>query len=89
MTDPAPVAVKLEATPQRYGCTHCGRQQTVQLHPNNGRECPAHVTLPPGSFRSDLAADMVAMGYVSAAFGYLRAWLEAEIGRRFGEISHA
>lgn len=80
--------VQLTATPTIKGCTApgCDSQRTVQLHPYHGRQCPEHVTLPPGPFRADLAADMVAMGHPSAAFAYLRAWLDADIDRKFDRL---
>lgn len=55
----APGEVKLYPTSPDRGCTGpgCGTQATVVLHPYKGRQCPAHMTLPPGGFRADLAAD--------------------------------
>lgn len=43
----------------------------------------ALLTLPPGGFRRDFAADMVAAGRADAAFIYLGAWLASECDRRF------
>ena len=80
-------AVHLVAAKPQDGCATCGTQQTVQLHPYRGRQCSDHITLPPGGFRADLAADMVDVGRVDAAWNYLRAWLVAEGVRRFGEVA--
>lgn len=69
------------------GCTGCGSQATVQLHPRHGRLCPDHAvlpTVPDGPFRPDLADDMVQLGRADAAFRYLSAYLSAECDRRFG-----
>lgn len=68
------------------GCTTCGSQATVLLHPQEGRQCPTHITLPDGPYRPDLAMDMVAMGRVDAAFTYIRACLDREIDRRFDAL---
>lgn len=80
---PAPPAVTIAATGTEFGCTRCGTQKTVQLHPHHGRLCSSHMTLPPGPFRSDLADDIVDFGRADAAFGYLAGWLRREVDRRF------
>lgn len=75
----------VEATETGVGCSasRCGDQRTVQLHPHLGRRCSSHITVPPGPFRSDFAADMVEMGRADASFAYLDAWLTREIRDRF------
>jgi hypothetical protein len=94
LTTPEPVApaVLLVAADPKDGCTAvgCGRRSTVQLHPYWDRLCPEHVvlpTVPEGPYRRDLADDMVDLGRAEAAFSYLRAWLAAEVGRRFGAVA--
>lgn len=42
------------------------------------------LTLPPGGFRRDFAADMVDGGRADASFAYLGAYLARQIDRRFG-----
>lgn len=86
MTAPEPSAV-IAATPQVEGCTGCGTQRTVLLHPHHGRQCPDHVTLPDGPFRADLAADMVELGRADRAFTYLRGWLARETDTRFARAA--
>ena len=78
MTAPQPVF--LVGTSPTEGCTapNCGTQDTVLLHPHHGRQCPEHITLPPGSFRRDLADDMFDLGHVRAAWQYLAAYLARE-----------
>lgn len=76
-------AVHLVATDTRFGCAGCGDQRTVQLHPRHGRLCSGCVTIPPGPFQRELAADMVDFGRADAAFGYLGAWLHRRIDERF------
>lgn len=68
------------------GCDapRCHDPHTVMLHPHHGRLCSDHITIPPGAFRADLAADMVALGRIDAAWRYLAGWLEQETTRRFG-----
>lgn len=89
MTAPIPAAVPpqplvlVQASDLRAGCTGCGSQKTVVLHPRDGRRCPACMTIPPGRFRQDLADDMVELGRVDAAFAYLGGWLAGQIDRRF------
>lgn len=73
----------VEATENTVGCTGCGEQRTVQLHPHLGRRCPVHATVPPGPFQADFAADMVDAGRADAAFGYLAAYLVRETSERF------
>lgn len=82
-----PPGVHLTATKPDAGCATCGAPDTVLLHPHLGRQCPDHVTLPPGGFRADLAADMVGLGRVDCAFAYLAAWLVAEADRRFAAVA--
>jgi hypothetical protein len=74
------------ATDNADGCTakRCGDQRTVQLHPNLGRRCSVHATVPPGPFRADFAADMVDAGRADAAFAYLAAYLARTADERFG-----
>jgi hypothetical protein len=76
-------AVMVEASDLREGCTGCGTQATVLLHPHEGRRCPACMTIPPGPFRRDLADDMVEIGRAHGAFAYLTGWLLREAGERF------
>ena len=80
-TTPAPVMLYLTDTV--HGCTSCGSQKTVTLHPHHGRRCSDHATLPTGPYRPDLAADMVEFGRADAAFAYLRAHLRREADVRF------
>lgn len=75
--------VMVEASNPADGCTGCGSRATVQLHPYRGRRCPDCMTVPPGPFRADFAADLVEMGRPDAAFAYLAAFLAHETGRRF------
>lgn len=83
MPDSSPGLVQIVATDPGDGCVGCGTQHTVLLHPRHGRQCPDHITLPPGPFRCDLADDMVEMGRPDAALAYLGAWLNVECDRRF------
>lgn len=78
-------AVQLTETSPRDGCTGpgCGAQQTVQLHPYDGRRCADHATLPPGPYDRSLADEMCVLGRHDAAFAYLRAWIAREADRRF------
>lgn len=80
-------SVNLRWTKPDEGCTVCGSQVTVQLHPHRGRQCPDHITVPPGPFRRDLADDMCDLGRIDAAFAYLRAWLLHQAGLRFAAVT--
>lgn len=75
--------VELWATETTRGCVGCGSQRTVILCPSRGRLCPSCMTIPAGPFRSDLAADMVELGRIDAAFRYLGGWLARETAARF------
>lgn len=83
---PAPPPVMVEATDPARGCTGCGDQRTVQLHPHLGRRCSVHATVPPGPFQADFAADMVDAGRADAAFAYLAAYLNREATERFARL---
>lgn len=76
-----PVMVQ-ETNPDR-GCNRCGTQDTVLLHPHHGRQCPQHITLPPGPYRPDLAEHMVELRHADAAWSYLGAYLAREADLRF------
>lgn len=79
-------AVEIVETPPEEGCSDCGNQQTVQLHPFRGRLCPHHVllpTIPAGPYRHDLGLEMVDLGRPDAALAYLRAWARREVDARF------
>jgi hypothetical protein len=78
---PAPVLV--QATDTENGCTSCGSQKTVTLHPHHGRRCSDHATLPAGPYDRGLALDMVELGRPDAAFTYLAAHLRREADLRF------
>lgn len=81
--------VYLTAAKPEDGCAACHRQETVQLHPYRGRLCPSHAalpTIPPGPYRWDLAVEFVDLGRPDAAFAYLRAFMAAEIDRRFAAV---
>jgi hypothetical protein len=80
------VTVLVETTDTAAGCASCGAQGTVLLHPHHGRQCPDHITPPPGQYRHDLADDMVDLGRADAAFAYLRAWVAREIDARFAAV---
>lgn len=89
MTAVEPASVVLTETDPSFGCSRCGSQKTVLLHPHHGRLCSSHITLPPGMFRAGLAADMVDLGRADAAFAYLRAWMAREIDTRFAGPARA
>lgn len=78
--------VMLTATRAEEGCTGCGTQATVQLHPYRGRLCPAHAELPripDGPYRPDFAEHLVDLHRADVAFAYLWTYLTVEAHRRF------